>query len=251
MRITLNRPDRLNAFNEEMSLALITRLDEAAFDDSIRVVLLTGAGRGFCAGQDLGDRNPNAEEGPLDLGATIERCYNPIIKRIRDLDKPVVCAVNGVAAGAGVNLALACDMVFAARSAKFIQAFSRIGLIPDSGGTFFLPQLLGEARAKGLALTGAPLTADQAESWGMIWKAVEDDALMAEVEAQVQFFAAGPTVAYGLTKAAIQDAHGNDLATQLEVERSGQRSAGRTPDYAEGVRAFLEKRPPVFKGRDQ
>jgi 2-(1,2-epoxy-1,2-dihydrophenyl)acetyl-CoA isomerase len=251
MRITLNRPDRLNAFNEEMSLALIARLDEAAFDDSIRVVLLTGAGRGFCAGQDLGDRNPNAQEGPLDLGATIERCYNPIIKRIRDLDKPVVCAVNGVAAGAGVNLALACDMVFAARSAKFIQAFSRIGLIPDSGGTFFLPQLLGEARAKGLALTGAPLTADQAESWGMIWKAVEDDALMAEVEAQVQSFAAGPTVAYGLIKAAIQDAHGNDLATQLEVERSGQRTAGRTPDYAEGVRAFLEKQPPVFKGRDQ
>jgi 2-(1,2-epoxy-1,2-dihydrophenyl)acetyl-CoA isomerase len=249
LRVTLNRPDRLNAFNEEMSLALIALLDEVPFDDSIRVVLLTGAGRGFCAGQDLGDRDPASQAGPLDLGATIERCYNPIIKRIRDLDKPVVCAVNGVAAGAGVNLALACDMVFAARSAKFIQAFAKIGLVPDSGGTFFLPQLLGEARAKALALTGAPLTADQAEAWGMIWKAVDDAALMAEVDAQVAALAQGPTVAYGLIKKAIQAAHGNDLTTQLEVERGSQRTAGRTPDYAEGVRAFLEKRPPVFEGR--
>lgn len=248
MRLTLNRPDKLNAFNAELGAALIAALDAAAEDDAVRAVLLTGAGRAFCAGQDLGDRDPRRMEGPPDLGRTLESVYNPIVRRIRALEKPIVCAVNGVAAGAGANLAFACDLVLAARSAKFIQAFARIGLVPDSGGTWLLPRLVGEARAKALALTAEPIDAETAADWGLIWKAVDDDALMPEAEALAAKLAAGPTVGLGLTKRAIQAAAGQELDAQLDLERDLQREAGRTPDYAEGVTAFLEKRKPAFRG---
>jgi len=248
MRLTLNRPDKLNAFNAELGAALIDALDSAAAESVVRAVLLTGAGRAFCAGQDLGDRDPRKMEGPPDLGRTLESVYNPIVRRIRALEKPIVCAVNGVAAGAGANLAFACDLVLAARSAKFIQAFAKIGLVPDSGGTWLLPRLVGEARAKALALTAEPIDAQTAASWGLIWKALDDDALMPEAEALAARLAAGPTVGLGLTKRAIQAAAGQGLDAQLDLERDLQREAGRTPDYAEGVTAFLEKRKPAFRG---
>lgn len=249
MIVTLNRPDKLNSFNDEMHIALAEALKEADENDAIRAVMLTGAGRGFCAGQDLGDRDPNRMTEPPDLGATIETYYNPLIRRLRSLDKPVICAVNGVAAGAGANIALACDIVLAAKSARFIQAFCKIGLLPDSGGTWFLPRLVGEARAKGLALLGAPLSAEQAESWGLIWKAVDDDVLMQEAMALVDGFASAPTFGLGLIKQTIQAAAENSLDENLDLERDRQREAGRTPDYAEGVSAFLQKRPPVFTGK--
>ena len=249
MIVTLNRPDKLNSFNDEMHIALAEALKEAGGNDAIRAILLTGAGRGFCAGQDLGDRDPNKMTEAPDLGATIETYYNPLIRRLRSLDKPVICAVNGVAAGAGANIALACDIVLAAKSAKFIQAFCKIGLLPDSGGTWFLPRLVGEARAKGLALLGTPLSAEQAESWGLIWKAVDDDVLMQEAITLVEGFASGPTVGLGLIKQTIQAAAENSLDENLDLERDRQRKAGRTPDYAEGVSAFLQKRPPVFTGK--
>lgn len=247
--ITLNRPEKLNAFNEDLHAALAEALERAERDSSIRALLLTGGGRGFCAGQDLSDRRfPTDGEAP-DLGDTIERLYNPLVRRIRALPKPVVCAVNGVAAGAGANVALACDIVLAARSARFIQAFCRIGLVPDSGGTFFLPRLVGEARAKALALLGEPLSAAQAEAWGMIWRVHEDKALMAEARQLCAHLATQPTTALALIKQAIQAAAANDLDAQLDLERDLQRQAGRTTDYREGVAAFLEKRPPTFKGR--
>lgn len=248
LRLTLNRPDKLNAFNEEMHLALRAGLERAHADADVRAVLLTGAGRGFCAGQDLGDRDPNAAEKP-DLGYTIETFYNPLVRQIRSLAKPVVCAVNGVAAGAGANVALACDIVLAARSARFIQAFSRIGLVPDSGGTWALPQFLGEARAKALALTAEPLSAETAAEWGLIWRCLDDAALMDEAQALAARLAAGPTRALGLTKQAIQAAATNTLDAQLDLERDYQREVGRGADYAEGVAAFLEKRKPNFTGR--
>lgn len=249
MTLTLNRPDKLNAFNEEMHRALRAAMESARDEPTVRAVLLTGAGRAFCAGQDLGDRDPRKSTGAPDLGYTIETFYNPLLRLIRALDKPVVCAVNGVAAGAGANIALACDIVLAAKSAKFIQAFSKLGLVPDSGGTWSLPRLLGEARAKGLALTAEPLPAETAASWGMIWKAVEDDQLMAEATALAKRLAAGPTFGLGLTKQAIQAAATNSLDQQLDLERDLQRKAGRSADYAEGVAAFLDKRPAEFKGR--
>lgn len=248
LRLTLNRPDKLNAFNPAQGEALIAALDRAAAEAEVRAVLLTGAGRGFCAGQDLGDRDPRKMAGPPDLGETIGTIYNPIVRRLRALEKPVVCAVNGVAAGAGANLAFACDLVLAARSAKFIQAFAKIGLIPDSGGTWLLPRILGEARAKALALTAEPLTAEQAAEWGLIWKVLDDDALMPEAEGLAKRLAAGPTVGLGLTKRAIQSASEHGLDAHLDLERELQREAGRTPDYAEGVTAFLEKRAPSFRG---
>ncbi len=245
--LTLNRPDRLNAFTEELHLALRGALDEIAADETCRAVLLTGAGRGFCAGQDLGAR-VGLKEAP-DLGATIETFYNPLIRRIRALKKPVVCAVNGVAAGAGANIAFACDIVLAAKSAKFIQAFSKIGLVPDSGGTFFLPRLVGDARARALMMLAEPVTADEAESWGMIWRAVEDTDLRPEAEKLVAHLATQPTHGLALTKQALNASAGNDLDTQLDLERDLQREAGRSPDYAEGTKAFMEKRAPRFTGR--
>lgn len=245
--LTLNRPDRLNAFNETMHHALREALAEAANDQHSRAVLLTGAGRAFCAGQDLSDRDMRGGATP-DLGQTLETLYNPLVRQIRGLKKPVICAVNGVAAGAGANIALACDIVLAAQSARFIQAFSKIGLIPDSGGTWLLPRLIGEARAKALAMTGEPLGAETAASWGLIWKAVPDPDLMAEAGKLAANLAAGATAGLALTKELIQLAAEQPLDCQLDAERDAQRLAGRTDDYREGVTAFLEKRPARFSG---
>ena len=249
LTLTLNRPDKLNSFNEEMHLALRAGLQRAAADAEVRAVLLTGAGRGFSAGQDLGDRDPRKGGGAPDLGATLETFYNPTLRLIRAIEKPVVCAVNGVAAGAGANIAFACDIVLGARSARFIQAFSKIGLVPDAGGSWSLARILGEPRAKALALLAEPLDADMAADWGLIWKAVDDAALFQEAMAIAARLAAGPTRGLGLTKRVIQAAATNSLDAQLDMERDLQREAGRTADYAEGVAAFLEKRQPEFSGR--
>ncbi len=249
LTLTLNRPEKLNSFNEEMHTALRAGFQRATDDPAIRAVLLTGAGRGFCAGQDLGDRDPRKSEDAPDLGATLETWYNPTLRLIRALEKPVVCAVNGVAAGAGANIALACDIVIAARSAKFIQAFSRIGLVPDAGGSWSLARILGEPRAKALALTAEPLMAQTAADWGLIWQAVDDADLMPVATTLAKSLAAGPTLGLGLTKRLIQAAATNDMDAQLDLERDCQREAGRSADYAEGVTAFLEKRSPVFVGK--
>lgn len=247
--LTLNRPDRLNAFNEAQHAALATALEECAGDEACRAILLTGAGRGFCAGQDLSERDAAMTGDSPDLGRTLETFYNPLVRRLRGLEKPVVCAVNGVAAGAGANIAFACDIVLAAKSARFIQAFSKIGLVPDSGGTWWLARLVGEARAKALALTGEALSAEDAAAWGLVWKAVEDEKLMDEALALVEGFANGPSHAYALTKRAIHAASANTLEAQLDLERELQREAGRSDDYREGVAAFMEKRPAKFTGR--
>ena len=246
--LTLNRPDRLNAFNDELHAALREALASCAADDDCRAVILTGAGRGFCAGQDLSARANMGDERP-DLGATLEANYNPLVRAIRALPKPVICAVNGVAAGAGANIALACDIVLAAKSATFIQAFAKIGLIPDAGGTFWLTRHLGEARAKALALTAQPLPAEDAARWGLIWKAVDDAALMSDAETLARTFADGPTAAYALTKQAIHAAGTNTLDQQLDLERDYQRQAGFSDDYQEGVAAFMEKRKPNYRKR--
>jgi 2-(1,2-epoxy-1,2-dihydrophenyl)acetyl-CoA isomerase len=248
--VTLNRPQRLNAFNEAMHRALRDALSEAESDPDCRALLLTGAGRGFCAGQDLNDRLSRAGETSV-LGGALEAYYNPLVRKLRALPFPVVAAVNGVAAGAGANIALACDVVLAARSASFVQAFAKIGLIPDSGGTWFLPRLVGPARARALALTGEPLPAEKAETWGLIWKAVEDGSLAAEAEKLCSEFADAPTVGLALIKRALDESWDNDLEAQLELERELQRQASLTPDYAEGVRAFMEKRKPRFSGRSE
>ncbi|HEY5309996.1 MAG TPA: 2-(1,2-epoxy-1,2-dihydrophenyl)acetyl-CoA isomerase PaaG [Casimicrobiaceae bacterium] len=248
-RLTLNRPDRLNSFTDAMHAEVRDALAKVRADASVRVLLLTGAGRGFCAGQDLADRAvaPGAE--PVDIGASIERNYKPLVLSLRALPMPVVCAVNGVAAGAGANIALACDIVIAAKSASFIQAFAKIGLLPDAGGTYFLPRLVGSARAMGLALLGEKLSAEQAAAWGLIWKCVDDGELTSTVDAMLQHFAGAPTRGLAATKRALQQAAGNTLEAQLDIERDLQRELGRSDDYREGVAAFAAKRPAQFTGK--
>jgi 2-(1,2-epoxy-1,2-dihydrophenyl)acetyl-CoA isomerase len=248
VNITLNRPDKLNAFNDEMHLAFRAALEAARDDTNCRAILLTGAGRGFCAGQDLGDRDPSKGELP-DLGQLLAKFFNPNIRLIRDIPKPVIAAVNGAAAGAGANIALACDIVLAGKSAKFLQAFSRIGLIPDAGGSWNLTHLVGPVRARGLAMLAEPLSAETAAEWGLIWQAVEDDKLMDEASALAQRLGNGPTLGLGLTKQAILAAGTNSLEEQLQLEAKFQSIAGASDDYREGVTAFLEKRPPAFTGK--
>jgi 2-(1,2-epoxy-1,2-dihydrophenyl)acetyl-CoA isomerase len=245
--ITLNRPQRLNSFTEDMHVALKQALDEAESDSTCRALMITGAGRGFCAGQDLNDRLAKPGE-TIVLGGTLEQYYNPLIRRLRAMPFPVVAAVNGIAAGAGANIALACDIVVASKSASFLQAFAKIGLVPDSGGTWFLPRLVGPARARGLALLADPLPAETAESWGLIWKCVPDDELIGAANELCMRFAVGPTFGLSLIKRALDASETNDLSTQLDLERDFQRSAGSSPDYKEGVSAFMEKRAPKFTG---
>jgi 2-(1,2-epoxy-1,2-dihydrophenyl)acetyl-CoA isomerase len=249
LSLTLNRPDKLNAFNPEMHKLLRRALERAIDDAGVRAVLLTGAGRAFCAGQDLSERDVGANAAPIDLSVSLGSNYNPLVRRLRELPKPVVCAVNGVAAGAGANIALACDIVLAARSASFVQSFAKLGLVPDSGGTYFLPRLVGTARAMGLALLAERLSAADAQRWGLIWKAVDDRRLMGEAAALASALAAGPTKGYGLVKKAIYASAGNSLDSQLELERDLQREAGFSEDYREGVAAFMQKRTPSYKGK--
>jgi 2-(1,2-epoxy-1,2-dihydrophenyl)acetyl-CoA isomerase len=244
-RITLNRPDRLNSFTQAMHEEL---RDALANLGQARVVVLTGAGRGFCAGQDLNDRAVAPGEA-VDLGETVEESWNPLIRTLTSLPQPVIARVNGVAAGAGANIALACDIVVAARSAKFIQSFSAIGLIPDSGGTWHLPRLVGQARALGLALTGDPLPAEQAAEWGLIWKAVDDEALDSEVDAVANKLASLPPLGLAAIKEMIRSSWQYSLDEELERQAGAMRRLGFTDDYREGVAAFLEKRTPNFTGR--
>jgi 2-(1,2-epoxy-1,2-dihydrophenyl)acetyl-CoA isomerase len=243
--ITLNRPDRLNSFTRAMHAEL---RDALANLGDARVVVLTGAGRGFCAGQDLNDRAVAPGE-EVDLGETVEESWNPLIRTLATLPQPVIARVNGVAAGAGANIALACDIVIAARSAKFIQSFSALGLIPDSGGSWHLPRLVGQARALGLALTGEPLPAEKAAEWGLIWKAVEDEALDAEVDAVATKLASLPPLGLAAIKSIIRTSSGRTLDEELDLQRDEMRRLGFTEDYREGVAAFLENRPASFKGR--
>ena len=246
--ITFNRPEVLNSFHLPMAREVQDALGVAAADDNIRTVLLTGEGRGFCAGQDLAAINVDSEPKD-DLGETVRAQYNPIIRAIRRLEKPVVCAVNGVAAGAGANIAFACDLVFASTEASFIQSFCRIGLIPDSGGTFFLPRLVGLARASGLALLGGKIGAAQAKEWGLVWETCEPAALMPRAMEMAASLATQPTRGFGLTKQAFNESLINDLDAQLDLEADLQAEAGRTEDFAEGVSAFRAKRSPAFRGR--
>jgi 2-(1,2-epoxy-1,2-dihydrophenyl)acetyl-CoA isomerase len=244
-RLTLNRPDRLNSFTVEMHEEVADALGRL---DGARVLVLTGAGRGFCAGQDLGDRAV-APGQSVDLGESVEKRYNPLVRRLASLPFPVIARVNGVAAGAGANIALACDIVIAAKSAKFIQSFASIGLIPDSGGTWVLPRLAGQARALGLALTAEPLPAEKAAEWGLIWKAVEDEKLDEEVDALAARFANAPTKGLARIKKMIRDSWGHSLDQELDLQRDAMRELGFTDDYREGVAAFMEKRSPKFTGK--
>jgi 2-(1,2-epoxy-1,2-dihydrophenyl)acetyl-CoA isomerase len=247
LTLTLNRPERLNAFNAALIEGLSSALKRAASDNECRAVLITGAGRGFCAGADLANRAFAPGEARPDLGEALEKGLNPIIRGIRNLPKPVVCAVNGPAAGAGANIALACDIVLAAKSAQFLQAFARIGLIPDAGGTFVLPRLIGDARARALMMLAEPIGAERAEAIGLIYRAVDDQDLMGEANTIAERLAAGPTHALGLMKRALAASPTNSLDAQLDLERDLQREAGQSDDYLEGVRAFLDKRPVNFR----
>ena len=247
--LTLNRPDRLNSFTVAMHGEVRAALDTVVADTSVRCLVLTGAGRGFCAGQDLADRDVAPGSEVLDLGASIENYYKPLLLRLRGLEMPTICAVNGVAAGAGANIPFACDLVFAAKSASFIQSFSKIALIPDCGGTWWVPRLVGPARAMGLALLGDKLSATQAEEWGLIWRCIEDDELMPTVMTVARQLAAGPTRGYVRTRQAIERALQLPLSAALDLERDYQRELGVSEDYREGVAAFMEKRAPRFRGQ--
>ncbi len=248
-RLTLNRPDRLNSFNVQMHEEVRRALTQVREDAACRVLVLTGAGRGFCAGQDLGDRAVAPGGTAADLGDSIEKYYKPLVMTLRNLPMPVIGAVNGVAAGAGANIALACDLVVATRSASFIQAFAKLGLVPDSGGTWFLPRLIGNARAMGLAFLADKLSAEQAAQWGLIWRCVEDTEFAGAVDALARQLAAAPTRGLALTKRAIYESWDRSLEQQLDAERDFQRELGYTADYAEGVAAFGEKRTPKFVGK--
>lgn len=248
LRLTLNRPEVLNSFNLDLARALQAALDDAATDESVRAVVLTGSGRGFCAGQDLASV-PMGKGIPMDLGQAVLDQYNPIITKIRALEKPVICAVNGVAAGAGANLAFACDIVFAAAEASFIQSFTKIGLVPDSGGTFLLPRLVGMARATALTFLGEKISATQAREWGLIWQVCEGGTVLEQAMTLATTLATQPTRAFALTKKLLNATFENDLAAQLRMEADLQREAGRTADFQEGVQAFLQKRKPAFEGR--
>jgi len=247
-RLTLNRPDKLNSFTQAMHLEVRHALALTATDPSVRVLLLTGAGRGFCAGQDLSDRAVEPGAQGVDLGDSVEQYYAPLVLSIKALPMPVICAVNGVAAGAGANLALACDIVLAAKSASFIEVFCKLGLIPDTGGTWHLPRLIGHARAMGLAMLGEKLSADTAEQWGLIWKCVPDCTLMDEANAMAAHFAQAPTKGLAFTKKALQASYANTLPEQLKLEGAMMRELGHSFDYKEGVAAFIAKRAPNFRG---
>jgi len=245
--VTLNRPERLNALNADIFAGLGSAFDRIEADADVRAVLLTGAGRGFCAGADLLQSLGGA--GPWDLGAAIERDYNPLVRRMRALPKPIVCAVNGVAAGAGLNLALAADVIIASKSANFTQAFVRIGLLPDAGGTFFLPRLVGEGRARAMAMLGETISSAEAEAFGMVWKVFDDEVFATEALTIAANLATRPAQALALMKHALNASAANGLDAQLDLERDLQRQLGNTPDFAEGVAAFKDKRPAVFSGK--
>lgn len=247
-RLTLNRPDKLNSFTAAMHVEVRDAIERARADSTVRVLVLTGAGRGFCAGQDLSDRAVAPGGTAVDLGESVEKFYGPLVLALRNLPMPVICAVNGVAAGAGANLPLACDIVIAAKSASFVEVFCKLGLIPDTGGTYFLPRLLGTARAMGLAMLGDKLSAELAAQWGLIWKCVDDDQLAAETDKLAQHFAAAPTLGLARTKQAIYASPSNTLEAQLNLERDLMRELGNSADYREGVNAFMAKRAPQFKG---
>jgi len=246
--LTLNRPEKLNSFTQAMHLEVRAALDSLQQDRTVRVLVLTGAGRGFCAGQDLSDRAVAPGDKPVDLGDSVEQFYAPLVLTLRNLPMPVICAVNGVAAGAGANLALACDIVIAAQSASFVEAFCRLGLIPDTGGTWHLPRLIGMARATGLAMLGEKLSAEKAEQWGLIWRCVPDADLMQETMAMATHFATAPTKGLAFTKKALQASYANTLPQQLQLEGAMMRELGNSHDYREGVAAFIGKRPANFTG---
>lgn len=248
MVLTLHRPDVLNSFTRDMALALQAALRDAATDASVRAVVITGAGRGFCAGQDLAEALPQ-DGGPMpDIGEIVRESFNPVIRAIRTLEKPVLCAVNGIAAGAGANLAFACDLTFAAEDASFVESFAKLGLIPDTSGTFFVPRLVGVQRATGMFFLAEKMPASKALEWGLIWDVVPKAELMTRVLTVARQLATQATRGFGLTKRALNASLGNSLDAQLEVEAQAMHEAGRTKDYEEGVRAFLEKRAPVYRG---